>query len=68
MMQKMHTIELDTRCHIDLGLGHKKRRVEISEGVRLDMMANQADKQKILEVMESSIETKNIFILFKLPV
>ena len=49
----MHTIGLDTRCLIDLGLIHLKWRVEIDERVRVDMIANQADKPKIWEVMES---------------
>ncbi len=43
----MHTIGLDTRCHIDCGLVDLQRRVEIYEGVRVGMIANQADKQKI---------------------
>ncbi len=34
-------------------VGSQKRRVEISEGVRVDMMANQADEQQIWEIMES---------------
>ena len=49
----MHTIGLDTRCHMDLGLVHIKRRVEILEKVRVDTITNQADKPKIWEVMES---------------
>ena len=40
----MHTIGLDTRCPIELGLAHVKRRVEIYERVRLEMIVNQADK------------------------
>ncbi len=51
----MHTIGLNTRCHIDLGLVHLKRRVEIYERVRVDMIINQTDKPNtsIWEVMES---------------
>ncbi len=49
----MHTIGLDTRCHIDLGFVHVKRRGEIYEKVRVGTITNQADKPKIWEVMES---------------
>ncbi len=43
----MHTIGLDTSCHVDLGLFHLTRRVGINERMRVDMVANQADKPKI---------------------
>ncbi len=49
----MHTKGLDTRCHVDFGLVHLKRRVEIYDMTRVDMVANQADKQKVWEVMQS---------------
>ncbi len=40
----MHTIGLNTICHIDLGLVHLKRRVGICERISVDMITNQADK------------------------
>ena len=49
----MHTIGLDTKCPIDLGLIHSTGRLEINERVRVDMITNQADKPKIWKVMES---------------
>ncbi len=54
-----HTIGLDTRCHIDFGLVHLKRRVGIYGSVMVDMIVNQADKPQILEVIESCSDTKN---------
>ncbi len=44
---------MDTRCHIDLGLIYVKRRVERYDGARVGMIKNQADKQKIWQVMKS---------------
>ncbi len=49
----MHTIGLDTRYPTEFGFAHLKRRVEIYERVRVEMIINQADKPKFLEVMES---------------
>ncbi len=49
----MHTIGLNTGCHIDCGLINLKRRVKMYERPRVDMVSNQADKQIILEVMKS---------------
>ncbi len=43
---------LDAGFHIDLGLVPFKKRVEIYEIGRVDMIANQKDKPKILEVMK----------------
>ncbi len=51
MMQ--NNIWLDTRCLIDLGLVYSKGRVGIYESVRVDTVANQANKPKISEGMES---------------
>ncbi len=38
----MQTIGLDTRCHVDCGLVHLKKGVEIYDTARVDMVANQA--------------------------
>ncbi len=43
----MHTIGLDTRSHVDCGLVHLKRRVKMYGKGRVDMVPNQADKQKV---------------------
>ncbi len=47
----MHTIGLDTRCHLDCGLVRLKRRVGMYDKARVDMIAYQADKQKVWKVM-----------------
>ena len=44
---------MDTRCHVDSVLIEVNRRVEMYERARVDMTTNQADKQKIWEVMKS---------------
>ncbi len=56
----MHTIGLDRRDHIhdiELGFVDLQSRVEIYERARVDMIANQADRQKFWEVMESCLST-----------
>ena len=55
----MHTVGLG-----DLGLVHLKRRVGIHERVRVDTIANQTDKQEILEVMESWLCTVLFFSFY----
>ena len=52
-MQTTHTIGLDTRFHIDLGLIYVKRRVEMFKRARVDLITNQADNQRIWEDMKS---------------
>ena len=49
----MRTIGLDTRCHVDCDLFHLKMRVEMYDRGRVDMVANQADRQKVSGVMQS---------------
>ena len=49
----MHTIGLDTRCCVDCALIPLRKRVEMYQMARVDLIINQADKQKIWEVMKS---------------
>ncbi len=59
----MHAKMLDTSCHIDLELFLLEMTVGIYEfqSIRVDRITNQADKPKILEVMESCLLLKAQF-------